>query len=1154
MASKSSRGPMMTARDRGRAQLLRVFAFMALFTVAVLAGRMTRLPGTQLALLWPAAGVAFLWIASGWPRPARVATDAALLCLLAGALNAATGVSTVMAVVLGPLNAAQAVLACLLFSRLGRSRRDWRARTLADVAVLALAGLLAAVATGLVAALALAVTHHGGFLAAWGSFVLRNASNAFVVAVLGLRLREPCSARTRPSALRVLELAGLLVTSVGLLFGVFGPGRALPMDFLVVPLAVWMGQRLSTTAAAMSAAAFGGATTVLSLLGHGPFAGLAEQPRGVLTQLSAVLLVALAVLVALSRDDRVAIAGRMDAAHRQLSEQADLLRAVVDGSTDGILVVDAAGRYLRANPAAAVLYTGSGINAPDGRDVVFDRFAFTSLDGQLLTAETMPVGRALRGETVRDLTMVANRRRDGRELTLSVSASPLPGGGAVSSMRDVSATHAFAREAARVNELLTGVLAAATEQAVVVTDPDGRITLFNVGAERMTGWCASEVLGSALDRLHEQAEIALRARQLGTEPGLGVFVHSAVAGGTETRIWTWVRKDGSRLKVRLTVTAIRDAGGGIDGFLGMAGDVTEQLAVTERLIDSEERFRSTFWTAPMSMALVGLEGPDGGRLLQSNPRLADFVGRAQHDLVGLELLALVHPQDRDAAAQALAALRSGQHEETRAELRLLSSDGTERWATASASAVRPCGDEPPYLILCLEDITARRAAEQLLTHQALHDSLTGLPNRALATDRLTQALERTARSSELVGVLYLDLDGFKEVNDSAGHARGDQVLQEVGERLRHAVRPTDTVARLGGDEFVVICPQMPTVTALRLVAERVLAAVDRPFAFERDAHQMTVSIGMVTARAAEGPEQVLSRADDAMYQAKRAGKNQIVGDGARAGRPADRASRLSTELRRALRENTLVMHGQPVVDLQTEQVVAVETLLRWQHPERGLLPPSQFLDVVESGPLMLPVGRRVLEESCRMGATWAELLAPGGPSVHVNVSGRQLEDGSLTRTVEQVLARTSLPADRLVLELTETHTPKLADTVRRDLAALRERGIRIAIDDIGTGYSSLTRLTELPVDVLKIDLRFVAGLGRDPSCDAVVRAVLGIGAALGLSVVAEGIETPFQAARLRELGCDTGQGYLFSPPRPEAELTALLSRRQQPVLPPGWAI
>ncbi len=449
-----------------------------------------------------------------------------------------------------------------------------------------------------------------------------------------------------------------------------------------------------------------------------------------------------------------------------------------------------------------------------------------------------------------------------------------------------------------------------------------------------------------------------------------------------------------------------------------------------------------------------------------------------------------------------------------------------------------------HAVAAFHDVTEQRRAEAALTQQALYDPLTRLPNRLLLTNRLEQALAVSAESGLRTGVLYLDLDGFKAVNDAGGHAAGDELLRQVADRITGCVRPGDTVSRVGGDEFAVVCPDIDQLDKLQAVADRLLAALRIAIDLQAGAHTVSASVGMALAGGSATAAQLMRDADEAMYGAKRGGKNRTAVHFADTTDRAARATCLVAQLQTALDRDELVMHGQPVVDLRTGRVLAVESLLRWQHPERGLLPPADFLDVAEASPLMLAIGRRTLEESCRMAAAWAEVLGSAAPDVHVNISGRQLEAGDLTGDVLAALHRHSLPANRLVLELTETHVPRLADSVHRDLVRLQGCGVRIAIDDLGAGYSSLTRLTELPVDMLKIDPKFVAGLGNDPRCDAVVRAILSIGLALGLNVVAEGVETPAQGELLDWYGCGTVQGYLYSPPRSEADLLRYLCGEQ----------
>jgi diguanylate cyclase (GGDEF)-like protein/PAS domain S-box-containing protein len=586
----------------------------------------------------------------------------------------------------------------------------------------------------------------------------------------------------------------------------------------------------------------------------------------------------------------------------------------------------------------------------------------------------------------------------------------------------------------------------------------------------------------------------------------------------------------------------RDPAGRVTQLSGALRDTTDLHIAGRELADSEERFRLAFDTAPVGMALLDVS--DLGRLLHVNPALCALAGRSDRELLEQTLQTLMHPDDRGLMQTMLEHLGMGESGPMHAEARLSSVERVEVWTQLTMSLVSNLDGRPVYGICLLADVTARRHAERELLHFGMHDPLTGLPNRNLLHDRLEHALLASERSGRPVGLIYIDLDGFKQVNDTSGHAAGDELLVLTAARLEAAVRPGDTVSRIGGDEFGIICVNVDNLAGLSVAASRLLHVLDEPFRLTSGPHHISGSIGLSLSERSSNADQLLADADAAMYSAKNAGKNRIalpnLADRARAARMA----RLTPELRVALAEDEIVMHGQPVLDLATGHPVAVETLVRWRHPVLGLLPPSEFLDVAEQTPLILALGQRALSESCRMAAEWCEQLGASAPDLHVNVSGRQLESGNLSEDVVMVLGTYGFPASRLVLELTETHMPSLADSLLYDIALLRDLGVRIAIDDIGTGYSSLSRLTELPVDILKIDLRFVAGLGRDPACQAIVRAVLSLGQEMGLSVIAEGVETPAQAEMLASYGCDTVQGFLYSPPRPQAELLRYLADAQ----------
>ena len=450
-------------------------------------------------------------------------------------------------------------------------------------------------------------------------------------------------------------------------------------------------------------------------------------------------------------------------------------------------------------------------------------------------------------------------------------------------------------------------------------------------------------------------------------------------------------------------------------------------------------------------------------------------------------------------------------------------------------------------------IRLRRQAEARLVHQAFHDALTGLPNRARFLDRLELALERGKRRGETVALLFVDLDRFKFVNDSLGHGAGDRLLVELGQRLRGCVRPTDTVARLGGDEFTLLLEGLPDGRAAERTASCIAAALDRPFPIDGHETAVTASIGIAAAGPGQTtPTNLLRDADVALYRAKEQGKarwtvfDQAMGAGMR-----ERIA-LEVQLRRAVARGELRLAFQPLVELATGRIVGVEALVRWQHPLKGLIQPDAFIPLAEETGLILPIGRWVLEEACRQGRAWQE-RHQGAPIVSVNLSACQFQQPDLVEDVAQALRASGLERGRLKLEITESAMMADPDAAIATLRRLKDLGVRIAIDDFGTGYSSLGRLRRFPVDLLKVDRAFVAGLGHEAEDAAIVRAVVGLARALGLGVVAEGVETGAQLAWLRELGCELGQGFYFGPPVPAEAIAALLEKDAAAVAEPALA-
>ena len=428
-----------------------------------------------------------------------------------------------------------------------------------------------------------------------------------------------------------------------------------------------------------------------------------------------------------------------------------------------------------------------------------------------------------------------------------------------------------------------------------------------------------------------------------------------------------------------------------------------------------------------------------------------------------------------------------------------------------------------------------------LARQAFRDPLTSLPNRALFMDRLSHALTRTERRGERLAVLFLDLDRFKVVNDSLGHGVGDQLLIGVSQRLAACLRPEDTIARLGGDEFAILLEDVKDDKAPTAVADRLTGELQQPFTVEGREVVITVSIGIAMSISRRmTPEDILRDADLAMYHAKGKGKARYEIFDKSMNAPAQERMDLELDLRNAVSRSEFVVHYQPVVALSTGRIVEMEALVRWKHPQRGLLFPGDFVGLSEETGLIVPLGRWVLHEACRQVPQW-QLATPGSQlGISVNLSARQLQQPGLVEEIAAVLRETRLEPGALRLEITETVVMHDAPATLAKLEALKALGVRLAIDDFGTGYSSLGYLKRFPVDNLKIDRSFVAGIGSDVEDSAIVRAVITVAKSLGLSVTAEGIENAEQLEHLRALGCDHGQGYYFAKPVTGDRVPALL--------------
>jgi diguanylate cyclase (GGDEF)-like protein/PAS domain S-box-containing protein len=558
----------------------------------------------------------------------------------------------------------------------------------------------------------------------------------------------------------------------------------------------------------------------------------------------------------------------------------------------------------------------------------------------------------------------------------------------------------------------------------------------------------------------------------------------------------------------------------------------DRKRAADALRESEARFRTLAETAPVAIFIYQAES-----FRYANPALAVMSGYSRDELRSTSFWDMIHPDSRARIVergllQSVAALPPG------CELRIVRKDGSERWAEFSVGSIEVDGQ--PAALGTAFDVTERKRAEEQIKSLAYVDSLTGLPNRLLFNDRVTMAVAHAHRHGHRLAVIFLDLDRFKTINDSLGHSLGDRLLQGVAERLQGSVREGDTVARLGGDEFILLLPEITRGLDVVNVAEKIREALRHPFRLEGRELFATASMG-VSLYPDDGidAETLVKNADVAMYRAKEHGR-----DNYRLYAPAMNATALErlaleSSLRKALGRGELVVYYQPLVDLRFGRIHGVEALLRWRHPEKGLLAPSEFIPLAELTGLILGIGSWVLRTACAQVKSW-QARGHRELSVAVNISARQFGRPDLVETVKRALRETGLEPRFLDLEITESNAMQNAENTIHTLNELKAIGVRISIDDFGIGYSSLSYLKRLPIDTLKIDQSFVRDITVDPDDAAIATAVIAMAHTLKLKVVAEGVETEGQGVFLAARHCDRMQGYLFSAPLPAEDVEAFL--------------
>ncbi|GGM99903.1 diguanylate cyclase (GGDEF)-like protein/PAS domain S-box-containing protein [Actinoplanes campanulatus] len=578
----------------------------------------------------------------------------------------------------------------------------------------------------------------------------------------------------------------------------------------------------------------------------------------------------------------------------------------------------------------------------------------------------------------------------------------------------------------------------------------------------------------------------------------------------------------------------------VEVLAGQVALALERIALGHEVTrqNSERYFRTLVQNTADVITIVD----DQDRIRYASPSAIGVFGG---DPTGYFLPEVIHPGERDRLGEVLTAVRSGHQPDEQPDFRARGNRSTEVLLELQCRDLR-ADPTVSALVITMRDVTEQRRLQNELTHQAFHDAMTGLANRVLFNDRLRHAAARSARDGSVIGVLFIDLDDFKIVNDTLGHAVGDQLLIAVAHRIAGALRADDTAARLGGDEFAALVENVNDPGAVEETANRIFTALAEPIATDAKPLYAAASIGITTTPEGNDADELLRQADLALYVAKGAGKNQWRRYQAHLHDEMVQRLELRSALDHAVNEGHFLLHYQPIVDLPSGMAVGFEALVRWHHPKRGIVTPEEFIEVAEESGLILPMGRWVLEEALRTVAEWRRILPAGqAPYVSVNVSVRQFRESGFVEQVRAALTHTGVPPHGLMLEITETLLVKDDERIWTDLGALREMGIRIAIDDFGTGYSSLGYLRQRPIDIIKIDKTFIDDMVSSPQPMALVSGIVSLAQSLGLTVIAEGIESPTHREVLVRLGCPLGQGFLFSSPLGPTEVLAWLRSTQQ---------
>ncbi len=801
----------------------------------------------------------------------------------------------------------------------------------------------------------------------------------------------------------------------------------------------------------------------------------------------------------------------------ELRESEVRFRALVESAFEGIVISDD-GMILEANESFATMF---GYELPEV--VGLSPFEATTPESAELIMKNIQSG----FEKPYEITGV---KKDGTTFDIEVvgKSCQFQGRSArITAFRDITEIKR-AEETLRESETKFRTLAETSAAATFIFEGT-RFRYVNSATEALTGYDREELLAMNFwEVMHPNSRELIKERGLARQRGEDVPTRY------EAELLT---KDGEERWADISAGIIEFEGK--PAVLGTAFDVTERKRAEDALRESETKFRTLADTVAAAAFIF-----QGTKIRYVNSAAEAVTGYTQEELLAMNFWDVIHPDSQELVKERGLARQRGEDAPSGYEVKLMTKIGEERWIDFTAGAIEFDGE--PAVLGTAFDITERKRAEEMIEHLAYHDALTDLPNRTLFEDRLAVTLAQARRKKQMAAVMFLDLDRFKVVNDTGGHALGDRLLQGVAERLMSLVRDGDSVARVGGDEFTMLLPEVAGSEDTVEVAERILEALRHPWVLDGHEFRITTSIGIATYPTdGEDVQSLLRNADTAMYRAKDQGRdNYKLYTPKMNARIAERLA-LENSLRHGLERGEFLVYYQPQVDIASGVIVGIEALVRWQHPEWGLVSPAEFIQVAEETGLIVPLGAWVLRTACAQTKAWQ---AAGFPPVRVavNLSARQFQQRNLIEVVDEVLKETGLEPRWLQLEITEGVAMRDVELNIAVLHELREMGVQMAIDDFGTGHSSLSYLSRLPIDVVKIDQSFIQDLTTDPKDAAIARTIIVMAHNLKLRVIAEGVETEGQLAFLKKWKCDEMQGYLFSKPAPAGALEEMLRREGRP--------